>query len=144
MSSSLDMSKFDARIAHAIAQLSNQSRRQMQADIGKYLRKANQQRMAAQKSPDGATWAKRKGSGSASGPMFKKLRSSNHLKLRQQSDGLKLGWSGQVGAIARIHHYGLSQRLAYGTAKYAARELIGISDADAEAIITIITEHLDL
>lgn len=142
MASSVDMGGFDDYFEHAIAQMSPQGRRKLQNAIGKYLRTANRKRMTAQTGPDGDSWEKRKGSGGSSGRMFKKLRTNGHLKLRHQSNGLKMGWFGRVGSIARIHHYGLTERLQYGTAKYAARELIGITAADTDAIRSIIIEHL--
>lgn len=140
--SSVDMSAFHAYFEHAIAQLSPQGQRKMQQAIGKYLRQANRQRLTAQTGPEGNAWPKRKGSGSASGKMFKKMRGNGHLKLKHQAGGLRMGWYGRVGSIARIHHYGLSERLQYGTAKYATRELIGINANDIDAIKSIIIEHL--
>lgn len=68
-------------------------------------------------------------------PMFVKLRISRFMKMRATSKGVEVGYSGMAARIARIHQYGLREQVGPGAfAKYAPRELLGISRAD-EALI---------
>lgn len=75
--------------------------------------------------------------------MMRKLRTGRHLRLRIIPGELRLGFTGRDARLARIHHYGLRDRLQYGIAQYPARELIGISTQDEALIRNSILRHLE-
>lgn len=131
----------DAWIAATLAALSPAAQVKLLRKVGQDLRRANVRRMTAQQTPDGASWASRKNP-ARRGKMMQKLRTGRHLRLTVSRGELRLGWAGRDGRLARIHHYGLRDRLQYGMAQYPARELIGISAADEALIRDSIIRHL--
>lgn len=74
--------------------------------------------------------------------MMRKLRTPACLRQQVARGELRLGWQGRDARLAKVHHYGLRDKLQYGIAQYPARELIGITEADAALIRTLILEHV--
>lgn len=139
----LDLHQLNSWFDQALKRMSPAAVRKLEREIGDYLIRANRERITAQTAPDGQKWPERKPqTGGSNGKMMRRLRQRKHLKMRRSSGGLRVGWFGRVGRIARIHHYGLRDRLQYGIAEYPARELIGITAADVAAVEAIITRHL--
>lgn len=76
----------------------------------------------------------------AKNPMFRRLRAARFLKATAYSDAAVIGFQGSAARIARVHQYGLSDKVAHrASAKYPARQLLGLTDAEiggvADAII---------
>jgi phage virion morphogenesis protein len=101
--------------AHLLHRLTAPERRQMLRTLAQTLRRSQQQRLAAQRNPDGTPFAPRKartlrarqGTIRQQGKMFQKIRLARHLKASVQGDGAALGYTGRVAKIARTHQYGL-------------------------------------
>lgn len=129
---------FDAAITH----MTPAQQRKLTREIGQTLRQRNQHRIRAQVGPEGQAWQQRGDAGDGKGQMFKKLRQNKRFKLRQSTGQVRVGWFGRMGQIARTHHYGLRERLQYGLASYPARELLGITPADIDAVREIMMKHL--
>lgn len=72
--------------------------------------------------------------------MFKKLRTASRLKIKAQAHGVKIGWTGQDGHIARVHQYGWYDAKTGGN--YPSRELLGFSPKDLEMIKNLLIERL--
>ncbi len=133
-----------------LAKLSPGEQRKLSAELGRKLRRNQQQRIAAQRNPDGTPYATRKPRklrgkvGRIKRQMFSKLRQAKHLKLRSSAAGITLGFAGRVSRIARVHQFGLRDRPARGQAdvQYERRELLGFSEVDIEMIRDHILEHL--
>ncbi len=127
-----------------IDQLSPREQHKLLQKIAHELRQANQRRMQSQQTPDGAAWAPRKAQKGKvlRRQMFKKLRQNKNFKIKTHRNGIRLGFFGIVGRTARVHHYGLRERLQYGLADYSARELIGVNEADKNIIKDNIINHL--
>lgn len=111
------------------------------------LRRRNQQRMAQQQGPDGEAWAARKRSGvprydrqRASGKMMRRLRTNQFFKAVSDGEGLRLYFA--ADKIAARHHFGGSERLRFGIARYPARPLLGISQEDQELVLQALREQL--
>lgn len=75
--------------------------------------------------------------------MMRQMHKAKNLRLRVHQESLILGWSGSAGRVARIHHFGLNEKLKYGLAQYPARELIGLTDSDKKQIRDIVIQHLE-
>ncbi|HGY1778260.1 TPA: phage virion morphogenesis protein [Citrobacter amalonaticus] len=77
-------------------------------------------------------------------PMFRRLRTARFLKARATSDGAVVGFSGVAARIARVHQYGLRDRVndSGAMASYPRRELLGLSKADRMAIARQIIDSL--
>ncbi|MEB6368999.1 phage virion morphogenesis protein [Klebsiella michiganensis] len=77
-------------------------------------------------------------------PMFRRLRTTRFLKARATSEGASVGFSGVAARIARIHQYGLRDRVndSGAMATYPRRELLGLSKADRMAIARQVIDSL--
>lgn len=55
------------------------------------------------------------------------LRKAKHMKVQASHNGATVGYEGRVAEIARVHHYGLSERSKENnnTINYPKRELLG-------------------
>ena len=133
-----------------LAQLEPGARRQLNQQIGRELRRSQQQRIAAQLNPDGSAFAPRKPrqlrakKGRIKRKMFGKLRQAKHLKVQSSADAIAIGFMGRVARIARVHQYGLRDRPERSQAdvQYDRRELLGFTDADLNLIRDRLLEHL--
>lgn len=134
-----------------LAKLEPNERRQLNQAIGRDLRRNQQQRIAAQRNPDGTPYTPRKASKNLRGKagrikrrMFERLRQAKHLKLRGTPDAIAIAFMGRAARIARIHQYGLRDRPERGQpdVQYERRELLGFTDADLELIRDKLLEHL--
>ena len=133
-----------------LARLEPGARRQLNQQIGRELRRSQQQRIAAQRNPDGSAFAPRKPrqlrakKGRIKRQMFAKLRQAKHLKVQSSADAIAIGFMGRVARIARVHQYGLRDRpdRRQAEVQYERRELLGFTDADLELIRDQLLEHL--
>lgn len=93
--------------------------------------------------PDGRKWAGRKDG--TRGKMMKGLRLARNLKAKASPAGVSVGWSGRAGAIARVHHLGLRDRVKQRgvIVKYQRRELIGMNSDDQDGISQIVENMID-
>lgn len=130
-----------------LAQLQPAQRRALARVIARELRAANQQRIAGQVNPDGSSYIPRRNqSGKIRRKMFSKLRLARFLKTAAGEASATVEFSASVQRIARVHQYGLRDRVSHRPGapevQYAARELLGISDADFTRIRDQIIDHL--
>lgn len=77
-------------------------------------------------------------------PMFRRLRTARFLKTRATADGVEVGYSGVAARIARIHQFGLRDKVnsSGAMATYPRRELLGLSKADRMAIARHVIDSL--
>ncbi|TAL53826.1 phage virion morphogenesis protein [Pandoraea sp.] len=139
----------DAWADALLAQLSPAARRHLARQIATDLRRRQQQRIAAQTNPDGTPYEPRKPqfrgkAGRIRRKMFPKLRLARHLKTSATPDHAMLYFTGQVQHVARVHHYGLRDRVQRRgpVVKYPARGLLGLSDEDCRSIEALVLNHL--
>ncbi len=134
-----------------LAKLEPKQRRQLNQGIARTLRRSQQQRIAAQKNPDGTPYAPRKArqplrskQGRVKQKMFTKLRQARHLKLQSTASSIALAFMGRTARLARVHQYGLRDRPGKGQAdvQYNRRELLGFTDADLDMIRDELLAHL--
>lgn len=152
-----DLSALEDWAGPLLAKLAPAARREAAIAIARALRRSQQQRIAAQKNPDGTPFAPRKARQQLLGrklrekagrikrrAMFAKLRTAKLLKIDTDADGLAIGWAGRVARIARVHQEGLESEVAPGGAKYKypVRQLLGISPAERDMIRDMLLEFL--
>lgn len=134
-----------------LAKLEPKERRQLNQGIARDLRRSQQQRIAAQRNPDGTPYAPRKArqplrskQGRVKQKMFTKLRQARHLKLQSDANRIGLGFIGRVARLARVHQYGLRDRPGRNApdVQYNRRELLGFADADLDMIRDRLLDHL--
>lgn len=75
--------------------------------------------------------------------MFTKLRHARHLKAGSTPDEAFVEFTARASKIARIHHFGLKDRVTPGGPEtdYPQRELLGFSQDDEEAVMGMILEE---
>ncbi|MGP3592653.1 phage virion morphogenesis protein [Vagococcus sp. WN89Y] len=137
-----EFAPFDNKLAGLIAALSPTSRRSMAVDIAKKLRQRQQQRIKAQKAPDGTAYAPRKPQpirgkqGRVKREMFAKLRTNRYLKARGDDNEAVVEFTGKVQRIARVHQYGLKDKPArnHTAVVYSVRPLLGVEKDDINFI----------
>ena len=113
--------------------------------------------MRSQQAPDGTKWEPRKPSGLRSGrgaikrkakqaPMMEKLRAARHLKASATASEAVVGFVGRAERIARVHHFGLRDKVKPGGPDYTypARQLLGMTDAQIERVRELLLKHLSL
>lgn len=130
-------------------------RRQLARKVGEDLRRAHATLIAQQKAPDGTPYAARKNRKELrskvgrikrqKAAMFNKLRTNKFLKVQADAEQASVGFFGKVARLARVHHEGLSDKVAPRgpSYKYPARPLLGFSTADQELIRWSLLYHMD-
>lgn len=118
-----------------LEKLNPAERRKLMGDVAKILRQQQQQNIRMQKNPDGSGFEPRKVSGRTKKgrikrQMFSKLRTARFMKTRTTTDTAEVGFDAKVQRIARVHHYGLRDRVRKGGPEvtYARRELLGLNN----------------
>lgn len=76
--------------------------------------------------------------------MFRRLRTARFLKTSAKPDGVEVGYSGVAARIARVHQFGLRDKVnsSGAMATYPRRELLGLSKADRMAIARHVIDSL--
>ncbi|KDE34389.1 tail fiber protein [Kosakonia radicincitans UMEnt01/12] len=141
---------FESELAGLLAALSPAGRRRLTVDIAKKLRQRQQQRIRAQKAPDGSPYAKRKPQplrakkGRIKREMFAKLRTNRYMKASGDDSAAVVEFTGKVQRIARVHQLGLKDRPARNRepVQYSARPLLGFSSDDTQFIESLVIDHL--
>lgn len=128
---------------HLLNNVSKPRRRLMYQQIGRELARSQRRRIKAQQNPDGSAYEprktpKKKVKGKIkSGKMFEKITQARFMRLRQENEGVSLGYEGGNAVVARIHQEGLVGRVRKDwnlKVKYASRELLGFTDDDVQMI----------
>lgn len=135
-----------------LSQLEPAARNKLARELGQALRRSQQQRIAAQRNPDGSKYVPRKqrdlrgkqGRVKRKVQMFKKLRTAKHMKAWGDSEAVAVGFTRRVARIARVHQYGLSDRAKPGASDvhYATRQVLGLAHAEVELIRDILVTRL--
>ncbi|WP_313088349.1 phage virion morphogenesis protein [Atlantibacter hermannii] len=145
-----ELNPFENRLAALIAALSPAGRRNLSAEIAKTLRQQQQQRIKAQRAPDGTPYEARQPQtirgkkGRVKREMFAKLRTSRYMKARGDESAAAVEFTGKVQRIARVHQYGLRDKPGQNSQAvlYPVRPLLGFSESDRQIIETAIIHHL--
>ncbi|MFI8483005.1 phage virion morphogenesis protein [Pseudomonas sp. NPDC078700] len=146
-----DLSALEDWACTLLNQLQPKERSQLNTRIARELRRSQQQRMAAQRNPDGTAYAPRKAraqlrqkQGRIKRKMFTKLRQARYLKLQSTANTIAIGFVGRTARIARTHQYGLRDRPSKSSpdTRYNRRELLGFSSDDLNMVRTSLLNHL--
>lgn len=129
-----NLHKVDAWLAALLANLEPAARQRMMRELAQALRRNQQNNIRLQRNPDGTSYEPRKVTartkkGRIKRQMFSKLRTAKYLKTAASADSVSVQFAGKVQRIARVHHYGLRDRVNKKGAmvKYKKRQLLGIN-----------------
>jgi len=131
-----ELHEVDAWLAALLSQLEPAARKKMLREVARDVRRIQQANITAQRSPDGTAWEPRRVSarskkGRIRRGMFAKLKTAKYLKAQAGADAAEVAFVPGVQKLARVHHYGLRDRVSHRgpVVKYAERPLLGINDA---------------
>ncbi|WNJ80513.1 phage virion morphogenesis protein [Cedecea neteri] len=141
-----DLQKVDAWLEALLANLEPAARKKMMRDLAQQLRRTQQNNIRLQRNPDGSAYEARKVTvrskkGRIKRQMFSKLRTARFLRVSSSVNSASVAFVGQVQRIARVHHYGLRDRVKKGGPEvvYARRKLLGFTiDFESKLKETII------
>lgn len=129
-----ELHEVDAWLAGLLAQLEPAARKKMLREVARDVRRIQQANITAQRSPDGTAWEPRRVSarskkGRIRRGMFAKLKTTKYLKAKTDADAAEIAFIPGVQKLARVHHYGLRDRVSRRgpMVKYAERPLLGIN-----------------
>lgn len=130
-----NLHKVDEWLAALLANLEPAGRQRMMRELAQELRRNQQNNIRLQRNPDGSGYEPRKVTartkkGRIKRQMFSKLRTTKYLKTAASADSASLQFEGKVQRIARVHHYGLRDRVSRKgpEVRYAKRFLLGVND----------------
>lgn len=127
-----DLQRVDDWLAALLANLEPAARNRMMRQLAQELRRSQQQNIRLQRNPDGTAFEVRRVTarskkGRIKRQMFAKLRTTKYLKTAATADSASVQFEGKVQRIARVHHYGLRDRVRRNgpEVRYPARRLLG-------------------
>lgn len=130
-----DLQRVDDWLAALLANLEPAARNRMMRQLAQELRRSQQQNIRLQRNPDGTAFEARRVTarskkGRIKRQMFAKLRTTKYLKTAATADSASVQFDGKVQRIARVHHYGLRDRVSRKgpEVRYAERRLLGVND----------------
>ncbi|QYX51507.1 phage virion morphogenesis protein [Pseudomonas sp. S07E 245] len=149
-----DLEALEDWAAPLLQRIEPAGRAKLARTLAQELRRSQQQRILAQRAPDGTPFTPRKphklrekqGRVKRKAKMFQKLRTASYLKAKGDAKGVTVGFTGRIARIARVHQYGLRDRIAPRgpMGQYEKRELLGFTSEDQERLKDAILAHLDL
>ncbi|WP_036621186.1 phage virion morphogenesis protein [Pantoea sp. GM01] len=132
-----------------LSQLEPAARTKMLREVARDVRRIQQNNITLQRSPDGTAWEPRRVTartkpGRIRRKMFVKLKTTKYLKAQATSDTAEIVFVPAVRRLARVHHYGLRDRVSPRgvEVKYAKRPLLGLSADSAQSVYNILFEYL--
>lgn len=147
-----DLHQLETYLSGLIQNLAPEAQRILARTIAQRLRDSQSKRIGLQRNPDGSAYEPRKPQlrlrnkkGRLRRAMFVKLKQAKYLKASTTPAGAVVSFIGQVESIARVHQYGLRDKVNRRRnleVQYAQRRLLGISKDDEEMIRDLVIEHL--
>ncbi|WP_300754985.1 phage virion morphogenesis protein [Janthinobacterium sp.] len=150
-----DLRALEAWAGVLLAKLQPAQRRAINHKVAIDLRRSQAQRIKAQQGPDGTAYPARKRRKELKGKngrikrqkaaMFAKIRTAKYLKVKATGDQIEVGFLGRVARVARVHQFGLEDRVSKkGPAyKYPERPLLGLSEPDRTLIRESLLHHME-
>ncbi|ENM2868147.1 phage virion morphogenesis protein [Citrobacter koseri] len=144
-----ELQKMDAWLTALLANLEPAARKRMMRELAQQLRRTQQNNIRLQRNPDGTGYEPRRVTartkkGRIKRQMFTKLRTTKYLKTAATADYASVEFAGQVQRIARVHHYGLRDRVSRRgpEVRYSERKLLGINSKVEHLIEVLVLSSL--
>ena len=132
-----------------LKQLSDSERRKLEMHIARKLRASQKKRITGQKNPDGSAYVPSKErfrdkKNKIKNKMFNVIKNAKYMRTERTAQGLAIGFTGRVAFIARVHHFGLKDKVDRDgpVVKYASRELLGFTDEEIKMIENDVLDYL--
>ncbi|HCQ7400642.1 TPA: phage virion morphogenesis protein [Klebsiella pneumoniae] len=144
-----ELQQVDAWLDALQAGLEPAARKRMMRELAQQLRRSQQKNIRMQRNPDGTAYEPRRVTartkkGRIRRQMFAKLRTAKYLKAVASQDAASVEFESRVQRIARVHHYGLRDRVSRKglVIRYAERQLLGINSEVKALIMDVLQEWL--
>ncbi|EKR9381703.1 MULTISPECIES: phage virion morphogenesis protein [Raoultella] len=144
-----ELQEVDAWLDALLAGLKPAARKRMMRELVQQLRRSQQKNIRMQRNPDGTAYEPRRVTartkqGRIRRQMFAKLRTAKYLKAVASPDSASVEFEGRVQRIARVHHYGLRDRVSRKgpEVRYSKRRLLGVNDDVMEATMNTLLRWL--
>ncbi|HBX4700424.1 TPA: phage virion morphogenesis protein [Klebsiella pneumoniae] len=131
----VELQKVDAWLDALLAGLEPAARKRMMRELAQQLSRSQQKNIRMQRNPDGTAYEPRRVTartkqGRIRRQMFTKLRTTKYLKAVASLDAASVEFESRVQRIARVHHYGLRDRVSRKgpEVKYSERHLLGVNN----------------
>lgn len=132
-----------------LKQLSDSERRKLEMHIARKLRASQKKRITSQKNPDGSVYIPRKErlrdkKNKIKNKMFNVIKNAKYMRTERTAQGLAISFAGRVAFIARVHHFGLKDKVDRDgpVVKYASRELLGFTNEEIKMIENDVLDYL--
>ncbi len=137
-----------------LAKLAPAARRTAMREVATVLRQRQAARIKAQQNPDGTPYEARRPraqlqakAGAIRRDMFARMRRPATLRKSSTDDAAVVFIAGGAASTARVHQYGLRDKVDWRMAKspavrYARRELLGFSREDLESLTDSLLDFL--
>ena len=132
-----------------LKQLSDSERRKLEMHIARKLRASQKMRITSQKNPDGSAYIPRKErlrdkKNKIKNKMFNVIKNAKYMRTERTAQGIAIGFAGRVAFIARVHQFGLKDKVDRDgpVVKYASRELLGFTDEEIKMIENDVLDYL--
>ncbi|MEQ0333237.1 phage virion morphogenesis protein [Klebsiella sp. GB_Kp056] len=129
-----ELQEVDAWLDALLAGLEPATRKRMMRELAQQLRRSQQKNIRMQRNPDGTAYEPRRVTartkqGRIRRQMFAKLRTTKYQKALASQDAASVEFESRVQRIARVHHYGLRDRVSRKgmEVRYAKRRLLGMN-----------------
>ncbi|MES0267926.1 phage virion morphogenesis protein [Citrobacter sedlakii] len=144
-----DLHRVDGWLEALLANLEPAARNRMMRQLAQELRRSQQQNIRLQRNPDGTAFEPRRVTarskkGRIKRQMFAKLRTTKYLKTAATADSASVQFDGKVQRIARVHHYGLRDRVRSNgpLVRYDKRRLLGVNNKENGMISEMLLKWL--
>ncbi|WP_234267758.1 phage virion morphogenesis protein [Klebsiella pneumoniae] len=144
-----ELQEVDAWLDALLAGLEPAARKRMMRELAQQLRRSQQKNIRMQRNPNGTAYEPRRVTartkqGRIRRQMFAKLRTTKYLKAIASQDAARVEFESRVQRIARVHHYGLRDRVSRKglVIRYAERQLLGINSEVKALIMDVLQEWL--
>jgi len=145
-----NLHEVDAWLDALLAKLEPAERKKMLREVARDVRRIQQANMTAQRAPDGSAWEPRRVSartkpGRIKRKMFVKLKTAKYLKTKATGDSAEVAFVPAVQRLARVHHYGLRDKVSKRgiKVKYSERPLLGVNGETESLVKDILYRWLD-
>ncbi|MFZ3402844.1 phage virion morphogenesis protein [Aeromonas salmonicida] len=144
-----DLSRLSQWADGLLASMEPAARRKLAGEMAHKLRDSQAGRIRTNIQPDGSPMTPRKpqpklkkGRGRLRRKMFFKITSRTWLKASATQSQAVVEFVGSANRLATIHQYGLKDRIKGREIRYPARELLGITEQELDALENILLTYL--
>ena len=148
-----DLTAIEPWLDGIMARLEPSERLKVARRIGQMLRRRNAERIRANVQPAGSpmeprkiTRDKRGRIRGRKGKMFPKTGLAKNMQVRADADQVEVSFKQSVSGAAKVHHYGLVDRVSRNAGaprvRYPIRRLMGINDEDRDMILAEVSKML--